>query len=911
MFLSFQFQAPLQISKDGFKYYGKGTIQYNPQLYLDPDYGEFWLLILSFYIPYIFSAIISTILVIVLFRKLRDYRTILFQTTIEGHRLSRIAPFSHLAEVPRRLTNPKEHLQSKFKASLLKICSLFEIKERRPMPEHIRWACKIRDNSSSHSSLNYTKLSDSDDVAESGVKAAESGVKGSFKSYIFKSIEQKYARKVSFSQVALEKSLSQSTELDKFKTEKFIDVDFDELFFDATVTQPTGKLVLEAKSSGMGPLQPRNIYESVEVTSEDYPCDNRVRYRITNVMITDQTAESVTFTFGLYSLKGSKELKFSEPEKTIRLRFDEDTILEARVVEQTSELVLKTEFPSMGPRKIYDFVVVRSEDLQGRYCIRNVHMDNQGFTFDLYSLKDFKRLDFFEYEPNETIKLKFDDPYIIDDEFIDCLFMNNAFDHDNLVASLKRIPVNEGGANENEKKKKSNETSRDKTEMLGFQEDSTATFGAPTFETDETLRWNPFKDRIILTVAAIFLESVESYRAIVSSTGLESFCDMLIVNGSFHLREWKLLGTIDEIMDEYHQQRLPSDGMADDYCQQETSKNGPQILHHSRIPALYQTENVGSSIGATLLPRTVPSKITCKRSDLEQRLNSDSAQYSSSVDYFHTDCSLHYSEDAVHPAGSKSIEIVAKSRALNFFEYKENPFIETHNWRSFQPGCSFEIEWDKALEEKIAIDDIRCTVNKDHSMPRIKMDLADEMVSGAGVPCYMHIQCFAALQRKIEAVSTDECEVSGTDATVYSHRLIDAYKPKGNNVFLSPICHSFACFCAICPALGLFTLWGFSANDTYLIHPYQTPAAYFCIFALVYFFIAFLYVFLAYLDFPYLFDSHIRQFSSFSKWSFWFHTFFNFSNVRLLFHAASFLVIYLDIITISLFLIWLCLVSCS
>ena len=112
MFLSFQFQAPLQISKAGFKFYGKGTIQYNPQLYLDSDHGEFWLLILSFYIPYILSAIISAILLAVLVRKLRDYRTILFQTTIEGHRLSRIAPFSHLAEVPRRLTDPKKHRAS-------------------------------------------------------------------------------------------------------------------------------------------------------------------------------------------------------------------------------------------------------------------------------------------------------------------------------------------------------------------------------------------------------------------------------------------------------------------------------------------------------------------------------------------------------------------------------------------------------------------------------------------------------------------------------------------------------------------------------------------------------------------------------------------------------------------------------
>jgi hypothetical protein len=477
--------------------------------------------------------------------------------------------------------------------------------------------------------------------------------------------------------------------------------------------------------------------------------------------------------------------------------------------------------------------------------------------------------------------------------------MNNAFDHDNLVACLKRI--NEGGANATK--------SGDGKEMLGFQEVSAETFGAPIFETDETLRWNPFKDRIILTVAAIFLESVESYRAIVSSTGLESLCDMLIVNGSFQLRKWKLLGTIDEIMDDYHQQRLS--GNEDDCCQQATLKNAPQILHHSRIPALYKSEND---------ERPITSKITCKRSDLEQKLNSDSVQFSSSVDYFHTDCSLHYSEDAGRPAASnsachKSIEIVARSRfeklsscSLDFFEFKENPFIETHKWRSFQPGCNFEIEWKKDAEEKGAFDDIQCnsTVNRDHFMPKIKMELSDETILRDGVPCYMHIQCFAALQQKVEAMSTDECEVSSTDATVYSDRLIDAYKPKGMNALLSPICHSFVCFFAVCPALGLFTLWGFSGNDTYLVHPYWTPGAYFFVFALIYFSIVFLYLFFAYLDFPLLFASQIRHFSTKRL----FHCFFNFSNMRFLFHLAFFCVIYFDMLTISLFFIWLCLVSC-
>jgi hypothetical protein len=856
MHLSFQFQSSVQIFKSGFTPYVEDIeletsgFELDPLFYLGVN-RESWLLYISIILPEVASVCISIWLINYAFKKLYSYRINLFQTTMEGERLSRIAPFSELAQEPYVLTylvrdlvrkSPgSAHLQSKFKADLLKLFSLFEVKERRPMPEHIRWACKVRPTLFSWKNYllstisclrhNFTRLPDSQD--SNADVLADVGVKDSFKNYIFKSVVQKYARKVSFSQVALEKSLKCS-DLEAFKDEKFIDFDFSKLIFEATITR---KLVLLVESSVMGPLQPINIYKSVEVRCEDDPCGKQVRYRIQNVVVTDQTAG--TFTLELYSLKDLKKLEFSEAGKTIRLRFDNDTILEARVVE--SEFVLETNVLSMGPRKIYDFVVVRFEDRPVRYCIRNVLMPKQTAeddksasccTFDLFSLKDFKRLELSKFKSDERFMLRFDDPYRIDDEFIDYAFSNNAFDQENLAASLKCIELGENVTNSGDETQACDSRSEfaKNKEMRNFGEDFAATFGAPTFETDVTLRWNPFKDRVVLTVAAIFLESIESYRAIVSATGVESFCDMLIVNGSSQLRKWKLLGSIDEIMDVFHRpfNIFSKDEFGDCDSQQKISKNGSQSFKHSRIPAL--------CIGAAPL-----HKIKCKRSDL------NSVQKSSSADDFHSDCSLHYLEDGALPTASsgsfrRNIQIVA-----------DDKFTENNEWLPFRPGCTFEIEWQQA-----PTNDIHFTVNHNHLMPSIKMDLADfadETDASAELPCpcYMHIQCFDALQQKVEAMSTDECEVNSTDAKLYSHQLLDAYKPKGTKAMHSMLLHSIVCTLVICPTLAFFVLWGFNAVDTYSIHPYKTPAAYFAIFSLIYMSIVFLYFFLVYMEFPYLF----------------------------------------------------------
>jgi hypothetical protein len=133
---------------------------------------------------------------------------------------------------------------------------------------------------------------------------ADIGVKDSFKSYIFKSVEQKYARKVSFSQVALEQSLSYhhivpqgtelnestkgecSTELNRFKKDKFIDFDSrimdTDAILEAIVVEENGKLFFKAKSSSMG--SKRKIYWRSRFASHSF-LYSQVRFKQRNLTL--------------------------------------------------------------------------------------------------------------------------------------------------------------------------------------------------------------------------------------------------------------------------------------------------------------------------------------------------------------------------------------------------------------------------------------------------------------------------------------------------------------------------------------------------------------------------------------------------------------------------------------------------
>ena len=117
------------------------------------------LLYISVFLPLAVSLFIFYFLDDYAMKKIHSYRNVLFKTTIEGDRACRIAPFSVLAQKSDVLSYHVKDLaaaswlfklsgsvsgQSKIETELLNIISLFQIVERRPMPEYIRWACKVR-----------------------------------------------------------------------------------------------------------------------------------------------------------------------------------------------------------------------------------------------------------------------------------------------------------------------------------------------------------------------------------------------------------------------------------------------------------------------------------------------------------------------------------------------------------------------------------------------------------------------------------------------------------------------------------------------------------------------------------------------------------------------------------------------
>jgi hypothetical protein len=313
-------------------------------------------------------------------------------------------------------------------------------------------------------------------------------------------------------------------------------------------------------------------------------------------------------------------------------------------------------------------------------------------------------------------------------------------------------------------------------EMNLLQAHGACTFGAPVFQSDEVLKWNPFRDRIILTIAAIFFEGVESYRAITSSTGVESFFDLLIVNGSDNLRKWKLLGSIDEIMNDFHKHH----------------KEG------SRIPAVFEPHDVGGFV------------IRCSKIDDKSTLNRVAQNSSGASDF-----SLHgpavSSKDSIQLTGSND----AFHQSIVVDTLKKS-FSEKLEWFPFQPGCIFQMRWSSLQNEvgttfSMADSENSITVSGDtRSVPAITVKFVEGKLDEPN--CHLHSHCFQALQTKVEEITTGDSDgrADASSRILYAHQYLDAYKPKGKAALISPFFHSIISLAAVIPTLAFFVLLGWS-----------------------------------------------------------------------------------------------------
>jgi hypothetical protein len=852
IFLSFQFQTPFQILKAGFDSYVIKTpnkendqivessgFKLNPSKYMDGG-REMLLLQISVLIPYVASLIATILITKYVMEKIIEYRKALFLATIEGQRLSRIEPFSELAQVPRALeihvndmvglAPASAHLQSKFKGNLLKIISFFEIEERKPIAKYTQWACKARPTPSNWmiDLKNYVFQNYSDFVRLPSTENADddeiehSGAQESFKCYMFKSMERKYARKVCFADYVL-KNVNQRPEKDQGAEMR-------------AACKPTRPFV-------------------------DVGGTVRVKY--------EKHSEE-------HSEKNSERFAFVADSGNSRNIFD-------YVVLRFSHLVCVHSGDEEEPRKR---VCVSCKEVERRlgfdnavgYCVKVVsNVDRKTLTgtcqFELYALDTFMKLELPVLESlGPEIEFTLDDPYIIEDNFIDFAFKHNAFENARLAEIVKRIydgKKRRSGFNKikemftglkNKIKQRSarvtpqsNQTETvpeeesNQTETVP-EEESNQTETVPEEESNQTetvsekksndtlpvppisgnVRWNPYADRIILAIVTMYYESVESYRGIVTSTGIEGFCDLLIVNGSLNLAKWKALGTIDQIMDEY----------------QKSQSTKPTQNQSSRIPALCVLE-----AGETL-------KIVCQQKNIDEKLNSTSLH---GVD-FHADFSLHHDgptavtkeRSDIKPEGCawplKSCILDAKHR-----------FYETIKWKDFQPGCNFELDPLGTGKCRVTTADKRHQIagpekekEKHHILVEIQSDSKDQKPVESN--CHMHVHCFHALQHQVDALSTDDFEENNVQMSLYSNQLLDAYKPKGLAQSLqSVLIHVCFCGIAVCPTLFFFIFWGINTVNVYLLHWHWTPGFFFFCYSMIFFGIVAVYLSLSYLDFPFLF----------------------------------------------------------
>jgi hypothetical protein len=814
LYLYFQNQTPVNIVKTSFDPVSTGPTKeqsgfiLSTQSTLSNSAQSTALLLLSCILPVLSATVVVVAAVFVIVDKIADYRKSIFLSTVEGERLSRLVDFEDLAQVPFALkTHVSElvksapasaHLQSKFKADLLKIMSLFEIQERKPMPEYSCWYTKVRQTpftlkntilislrqlfSFSSAENEYEQVPTDPSLQSDTLKSA--GVQESFKTYLFKNVHKKFVRKVSFTSTALEQSFKEyrpasklenpDEMLKRFKREKHIDY-------------------------GLQPIDnDRNLQPTIKATVKD-------------------------------------EQKVDE-KKIFCLFVAEDDTHEMK-------------------SRIHDYVIVKCQgfppgfpfDSRFGHCIRIVkeHSSSEKEVgkkeFHLISLGNFQKLEMPSSFVGVEIKvdLTFEDPYTLDDLFFQYAFNENAFEHTKLVSSFNRI-YNETFASLKSKPRsspgffancfkccdksemdKNNEfkerfvaepsssgshASDSAVELKKFDKSSeqgACIFGAPVFRSNETLKWNPFRDRIILATIAIFFESVESFREICSSTGVESFFDLLIVNGSKNLKKWKPLGSIDYIMNNFHHKKASN----------KDSQESPDSQRNFRIPAFFE--------GTACNPDSeeVAWTLHCERKTIGEHFKQDD-------EFPRLDFSLH--GPAVSSRDAVQLDKVSPFIKIHIND-NQKTFRENIAWQPFQPGCIFHMKWPSTLktihgkpsdsnessdqETSFIVSDSTCTV------PKITFQF-DPVESGdvkLYPNCHMHMKCFHALQQRVEEIEKAEGE-DGADvsnADLYAHQFLDAYKPKGKNAIISPFLHASISIATIVPTFAFFGFWAYNQSVYY------------------------------------------------------------------------------------------------
>jgi hypothetical protein len=147
-------------------------------------------------------------------------------------------------------------------------------------------------------------------------------------------------------------------------------------------------------------------------------------------------------------------------------------------------------------------------------------------------------VDFEKFTDGIELVMCIENPYSINDGTIDWFKHNNLFDYEKIKRLIGHV-IDDNPSNFKEtigKKSNKQEMSELKKEEMPELKHRNETHLA--FKREFLLRFNPFAHRTLLVLAAIFFDSAEAYRSIVSSTGVEFFMDLLVVNGSANIKKW-------------------------------------------------------------------------------------------------------------------------------------------------------------------------------------------------------------------------------------------------------------------------------------------------------------------------------------------------------------------------------------
>jgi hypothetical protein len=503
-YLSFRWRNSVQIWSEIFKLVEKGktvvgtTMSYysderNAALVID---GKSTLLILiSVAFPVITGVIVGVVACLTLIKKVQQIRSDFFLSSIEGSRLNSIDLFrelslnagalaTHVSQIAAAAP-PSANLQNRHTINLLRFFSLFEIgsKNALDIDDQQQWYVKTKTIELSfidsiRSLFRRCWSTCSEYLPDQNYTLLMSADRNSYVSLFFKKVNHQFERQLVLPDYVL-----------KGFREHFVR------------NSHSGSIIDGREIPHLDLLEQLQVVEVKDL-----------QLKVIKVKVLppppaqkeDQRIDHVSVFLSESQYKNLSESQYKEFAWFLSAVLH----IGANVSFRLDSL---TPFPAGGNRR---FVISRVK-----------HIDS-GTYVELTCLHD--NVDFKIFEEVIYLEMCVGNPYKIDDATIDWFRRNDLLDSAKIRKLIGHViddnPSHFLGAN---------------VELNQVETTPNIYFESRlVFERSFLLKFNPYAHRALLVVAAIFFDSAEAYRAIVSGTGVEFFMDLLIVNSSVNAKKW-------------------------------------------------------------------------------------------------------------------------------------------------------------------------------------------------------------------------------------------------------------------------------------------------------------------------------------------------------------------------------------